>query len=620
MLRPILVGGLALALFAGLGGPIGCSDDPGDPPVDVTDPGDGDPPLHDGEDEILFRVYVEDASGNESLRWVGDATGPALESPEPTERPWVPYGRGFRVAWEPDARSAPVVATRFRFYRSALEDFFLPYAGPDSVAFDETFDYRFANDTPVGALDPAACGSGPTCFGQRRLDSGTHYLEVWSVNANGRVISSGQTLPVEVNYAPSVRRVDRPADPDSTFAFPAWTLALQGQGRLERALTPGDTVPSGARVRVLLRGTDRFETTVADPDSFCCDVQIDGEAPGSRYKGYTRYALRERDSGSRVPRNTFVGPTSVDSVLVLTVGPAEYEVVTFAVVERGRQSEPDTLRFVAGFPPRAPSLHPSQGTEIVLLPPEQIPPTGDDGAPSYTVIPNQNRTFDTRFGTWALNPEAVPIEDRRTEFGALYRIPLRLEARADPRVAQVDRFILGQTTDLPRSFAYEMLTEFDPLDRFDQGIGDRADGFLDGDAVDADGRGWLDLAGSGAFEGIEIFLPNTVFSAPWLLFPDIDENPPGTGSEVDLAVGERVKADLGRYTFIGRASTTVTGSSFVQSPPAAVGLDTRNADDVIEAFGRYGRVGPSTTVEFAVRLRVVPATGADPVIYPPPAP
>ena len=589
-----------LALLVLVSGPLafsGCGGD--DDGVDVVDPGDDDPGPHDGEDSILFRVYVDTPSGVEDLRWVGTPEGPAEESPETTDQPFVPYGRSFRIEWEPDAAVAPVVGTRFRVYETEEQDFFLPDAGPDSVAYDDTRSFRFANATPRSAIDPSDCGTGPDCFGDLRFPSGARFLEVRSINANGRVITSGQTLRFDVNYPPTVELVESPADPDSTAVSPAWTLALEGGGRLERALVPGDTIPAGAEVRVRLRGQDRLPGATP-PDSLCCDARLDDQSPEVRFKGFTRFTVRE-DDGFPNTFNTFAGRVTSDSVLVVNVGPADYELNLVSVDEHGRQSDPVTLSFVGGYAPRAPRVEPSDGQQIVLRPSDLGDPTED-----YQVLTNVSRGFDTASGRWS---ESV---DELRFGGTVFRIPIRIEADPDPRVPPVSPQIPGLLTGVPRSFAYTMVSEFDSTNRFAQGIGDREDLFLS-----ATGPRVLELtlAQGDRFEGIEIFVPNLFFSNPGLFDPELAE--PGGSAPIEgwRPIAERIRADLGRYEFFARASTTSFGSELVQRPPAPRGSDTSLQDFVVDELERFGRYSPPSETEFSVRVELETSTG--PLIWPP---
>jgi len=575
----------------------GCGSD--DDPVDVVDPGDDDPGPHDGEDSILFRVYVDTPSGGEDLRWVGTPDGPADDSPETTDRPFVPFGRGFRIEWEPDAAVAPVVGTRARVYETDDETFFLPDAGPDSVAFDDTRSIRFANDTPRSAIDPADCGTGPDCFGDLRFPSGPRFLEVRSINANGRVIASGQTLRFDVNYSPTVDLVESPAEPDSTAAFPAWTVALEAGGRWERALAPGDTIPAGAEVRVRLRGQDRFPGATP-PDSLCCDVRLDDQGPEVRYKGFTRFTLRE-DDGFPNTFNTFASEATADSVLVMNVGPADYELNLVSVDEHGRQSDRATLSFVGGFPPRTPRVEPTDGQQIVLRPPDPAEPSDD-----YQVFTNVGLGFDPVSGRWSETVEELRFD------GTLFRIPIRIEADPDSRVPPASSQILGLLTGVPRSFAYTMVSEFDPTNRYAQGIGDREDFYIPATMPRVLE---LTLTDDDRFEGIEIFVPDLFFSTPGLFDPGLAE--PGDPDPFDewQPVADRIRSDLGRYEFFARASTTVFGSELVQRPPAARGADTRLQDFVVEELERFGRYSPPSETTFSVHLEF--QTDAGPVLWPP---
>lgn len=581
------VAALALALVAGLAA---CSDE--GPDSDPSRPDDDPPTPYDGDDEILYRVFVENEPGTETLRWVGDPSGPDDASPETTDTPFVPFGKPFRIEWDVDAAGAPVVGTRFRVYKSAGESFFLPDAGLDSVAYDETRSFRFANETPERAIDPLTCGTGPNCYGDLRLDSGRFYFEVQSINMNGRVVDTLQTLAVDVNYAPRAGIGTLPPVPDSTAAFPAWTFALNDGGMLERPIASGDTIPSGATVRVLARGRDRLDG-VADPESLCCDLRLDDEVPEVRFQARTRFTFTEQE-GELSTLDTLYGVVDADSVLRVNVGPARYELEIRSVDEHGRRSEAETFTFVGGHPPRTPRMTPDAGDAIVLYPPDVEPPLVD-GEPAYELV-SQTRFFVEEFQEWVYVNGGSDVQ----QTGHAYRIPVRLESDADPRSAGVDR-VLGDFTDLPRAFAYELVSEFDPGNRIEQGVGDRIDYFVD---VDTPGVLALDGIQGSTFEGIEVFVPDAFWAGPALYDSTLAEA--GGPDPIPLLneIGTRVRKEVGAYTFRAQARTTARGATFTQLPPLPADVDGELYEFPVSSFDRFGLHSPIAAHGFSIRLEI----------------
>lgn len=597
---------LSALVLGALAGLAGCADDSTSPPSGGGGD-DGPPDPYDGRDEITFRVYVEDAAGTEDLRWVGDPAGPDDDSPETTDAPFVPFGRAFRVEWDVDAFGAPVAATRYRVYRSGNEDFFLPFVAADSVAYDDTRSFRFANEIASSGVDPVNCGTGPNCYGDLRLPSGRTFFEVESINENGRVIDTLQTLTLEVNYPPRAMVPLLPPVPDAGAASPAWSVDLRDGGRLERALVEGDTIPSGASVRVLVRGEDRFDG-VADSDSFCCDVRLDDEVPAIQFQGRALFTVQQED-GFRETLTPLFGDVDPDSVLVVDVGPADYELEFRVVDEHGRRSESKTVNFVVGLPPQRPRMQPDDGTAFVLLPPDQPAPE-IDGAPAYVTV-DRTLYFDRVAQEWS---SFQNFDTDIPQTGALYRIPLRILSDPHPDAAEVTNALGGEFTDVARAFAYELQSEYDPRNQFDQGPGDRLDFFL---ATNSPGEIAFDDLGAGDFDGLEVFVPDNVWVTPG--YYDSALVQPGDPPPIDflLEIGARIRKELGAYTFRARARTTTTASKFTQFPPAPDGQRYENAAFEVGDFSRYGRVSPTAEQSFSIRLQIDVA--GQPVQWPPPA-
>lgn len=598
---------LALVLALALGILAGCSDDATSPSGGGDD---GPPDPYEGRDEIVFRVFVEDAAGQESLRWVGDPDGPTDSSPETTERPYVPFGRAFRVEWDVDAAGAPVTGTRIRIYRDDSENYYLPFAGFDGVEYDDTRSFRFANQIAEAGIDPENCGTGPFCYGDLRFGSGRFFFEVESINQNGRVIDIQQTLRIEVNYPPRADVPILPPVPDADAANPSWSVELGDGGLLEGALAAGDTIPSGSTVRVLVRGADRFDGVV-DPDSLCCDVRLDDEVPELRFQGRTSLTVRTFDGlVSTLP--TRYSAATPDSVLEVYVGPGDYELELRTTDEHGRRSEIESLDFVAGFPPQAPRMDPAEGREILLLPPDQAPPMVD-GAPAYAVLADQPLFFQPERGRWSR------FEDETIEYvpvsGALYRIPLRFFSDPHPRAAGVSTGLPNGISDVARSFAYELVTEFDPDNRLEQGPTDRIDAFI---STSTPGVLALDDVESVDFDGLEIFVPDRFFDAPGLFDESLraPDDPPVV--ELFEQMAARMRLDLGVSTLRVWAMTTNVFTTLDQGPPEPSGaIEDPTLGIRVSNMANQGRVSPLAEQTFTVRIQL--ETGGETVEWPPPS-
>lgn len=585
---------LALAAAVVLGSFAGCSDDGTSPSGNGG--GDGPPRPFDGRDGIVFRVFVEDALGQESLRWVGDPDGPGDSSPETTSRPYVPFGRPFRVEWEVDAAGAPVTGTRVRVFRDELENYYIPFAGFDDAAYDDSRAFRFANQIAEEGIDPDNCGTGPYCYGDLRFDSGSFFFEVESLNGNGRVIDTLQTLRVEVNYPPRAVVPMLPPVPALEDANPTWSIELADGGVMEGALAPGDTIPSGATVRVLVRGEDRLDGAT-DPDSLCCDVRLDEGVPELRFQGRTLLTQWTFD-GLVSTAATRYGPATQDSVLEVYVGPGDYELELRTSDEHGRRSEVETFRFVAGYPPQTPRMDPPDGAQIVLLPPDRSPPLVG-GEPAYAVRPDQSLYFLRPYQRWSTFPdetvEYVPIS------GAIYRIPLRFFSDPHPAAANVSLGLPVDVTDIARSFAYELVSEFDPGNSVEQGPGDRLDAFI---RTPLAGSLTLDELDAIDFDGFEIFVPNGFFGSPELFADELrdPEDPPV--QELFAEMATRMRRDLGVQTFRAQAMTTNFDTRLDQRPPLPDGVYDPSVSVRVTDMASRGRLSPLAEQTFTVRIQV----------------
>lgn len=577
LLRTLL--GLMLAL-------VGCGDDGGAP---------AEPGVHEGVDRIVFEFYRTDLQGIEMLVWRGTVAGPLPDSPEATPIPWIGYRQPFRVAWHAESANAPIVGTRVR---PGIEPGapFLAIDPPEGTLWGTGNSFRFANAIPPGELEGVVCPSGLGCPDRVRFPAGPCSLRVLALDQEGEILDPELgNLQYHVNFAPSAEWVTGTGDEERD---PYWTAIARDGSVLRRPYAPGDTIPSGARLHLVMRGRDRF-FGITDPDSACCDQRLDDQGPAVRFQARTHVERKLSPSLSET-RQTVFGPLAADSVLTLLVGPFDYRLGGRASDEHDERSETVEFEFIGGLPPRISELAPPAGAEIELRAPDQPIPTGDDG-PLYEVIPAQRRWDEARLD-WGAESGTGRLWD-----GSAYRIPLRIRAAAHPTADLLQPTVVDGLTDHARSFAYELLGEFDPFNRRQNGIRDDIDRFTNANGFEA-----LDLEGE---EGYELFVPTLFWTQPsWFvpelvgetecLFPELQEF---------CDIGERMRSDLGRFVYRAQASSSALFTEFGLNAPLPA--DSTGVEIPLE-YLRFATRTPLREQEFSVRLRV--EVEGETVSWPPP--
>jgi len=532
-------------------------------------------------DTIVFRVVTMEAAGQERLRWIGTFEGPLQDSPEQTRYPWIGYGRGFRVEWKAYSKDFPIIGTQFRASQSEIGPW-LPADNRGNPEWGQVSEFLFENLRTAEQLAGRVCPEGPGCEGELRFESGRHRIEVRALTEDGRELDAEMgRLEFEINYPPTVEFITDPAsgpeDPDaSPVAY--WTLR-DGTTRYV-SLAAGDTVPSGATVRVRLRGQDRLRST-SDTDSFCCDELVDSSGTALSFHANTNF-YRVNIRGVSDSLFTLFGPTSTDSVLFMPLGPFDYRAVFRARDEHGRRGESVSFGFVSGYPPLEPTAGIPDAALALLHPVLDL--AGNEV--SFERIIEQTLGWNPVLKTWSTDP------DLELKFaGTWFEIPLRFRGEPDPRVAEVSENPPANASEISvaysdhvRSFSYELIHEHDPDNEIGDGPGDRSTLFFNVDTI-----GSLDLEGDRAWR---VFVPDLMFESPELFDPA-----GGCVNEDFCAVGAWLRARLGEIELRLRSRTTGYGSFFHQESPRA----TR---DLIINLAEFGRISPQMVSHFSVRLAI----------------
>lgn len=575
-------GGLLLSCLAlSLGA---CGDDPVDPPT------------HEGVDGIVFEVYRSDLEGAELLVWRGTAAGPLADSPERTPIPSIGFGQSFRVQWAAESATAPIVGTKI-LASSAPGARYLALGEAAGEGWGRGTSFHFANEIPASGLEGIECESGPGCPELLRFDAGLCSLSVRAIDRDGRQLEERiGVLRYRVNFAPAARWVVDAADPDRA---PYWTTPALDGGTLRRAFAPGDTLPSGARLHLLLRGQDRLFGQVR-PDSACCDQRLDPAAPSLRFQARALAQWR-RPPATSESRQTFYGVLAPDSLLSMLVGPFEYRLSGRVADEHDERSPAAEFVFFGGLSPRLTEMQPFDGAAIELLTPGEPIPVDGNG-PRYA-LKSARFHWNAALRDWTeFAGEGVQWQ------GMLYQISLRLRAQPHPVVAQISPSSGGDTTDHVRSIAYELVGEFDPFNRRLNGRGDDIDFFLDVTSAEA-----LDLD-DGA--GYALFVPDFFWQQPSFFAPEVVGESGCVSPDLQMFcdMGERMRADLGHFVFRARGSAGAVGTSFPLLPPLPA--DSTGVEIPVE-YQRAAIRTPIREQQFSVRLRV-PIEGGT-VLWPPEA-
>ncbi len=583
--RRLLAAAILILLLTACAG----SDSPDSIVVPIEDP---DPEFD--FDTIVFRVITLEAAAQERLRWIGTSEGPLPDSPEQTRYPWIGYGRGFRVEWKAYSKDLPIVGTLFRASQSEFGPW-LPADNRGNPEWGEISEFLFENLRTAEQLGGSSCPEGLDCPGELRFDSGRHRFEVRALTEDGRELDAEMgLLEFEINYPPTVELISDPASgPEDPAASPVafWTLR-DGSTRYV-SLAAGDTVPSGATVRVRVRGHDRLRST-SDTDSFCCDELMDASGTVLSYQASTNFY---RLSIRGVPDSLFTlyGPTSVDSVLFMPLGPFDYEAVFRARDEHGRRGGTVSFAFVSGYPPQEPTAGISDAGRALLHPALDV--AGSDVV--FERITDQTLGWDPWLKEWSTDPNL-----ETTFTGTWFEIPLLFRGEPDPRVVEVSEDppanaspLSHRYSDHVRSFSYEIVHESDPENEIGDGPGDRPELFFNANSL-----GSLDLEGDRAWR---VFVPDLMFEHPELFDPAGDCIP---GDFCD--VGTWLRARLGELELRVRSRTTGFGSVFHQESPRA-------ARDLIIDLAEFGRISPQMVNHFSVRLALTDANDQVIGLWPP---
>jgi hypothetical protein len=550
------------------------SDSPNPIDVPIEDP---DPEFD--FDIIVFRVITLEAAAQERLRWIGTFEGPLQDSPEQTRRPWIGYGRGFRVEWKAYSKDSPIIGTQYRASQSEFGPW-LPADNRGNPEWGQVSEFLFENLRSALQLEGVLCPEGPDCESQLRFDSGRHRLEVLALTRDGRELDAGMgRLEFEINYPPTVEFITDPASgPDDPAASPVAFWTLRDGTTRHVYLAAGDTVPSGATVRVRLRGQDRLRST-SDTDSFCCDELIDASGTAISFHAFTKF-YRVSIRGVADSLFTLFGPTAPDSVLSMPLGPFDYEAAFRARDEHGRRGESVSFRFVSGYPPLEPTTEIPDAGRALLHPGLDL--AGNEV--TFDRITGQTLGWDPQLQDWSEDP------DLATRFtGTWFEIPLRFRGDPDPRVVEVSEDppanasqLSDSYSDHVRSFMYEIIHENDPENEIGDGPGDRPELFFNVDVL-----GSLDLEGDRAWR---VFVPDLMFTDSGLFDPAGD-----CINEDFCAVGAWLRARLGDLEIRVRSRTSGYGSVFHQESPRA-------ARDLIIDLAEFGRISPQMVRHFSVRL------------------
>jgi len=229
------------------------------------------------------------------------------------------------------------------------------------------------------------------------------------------------------------------------------------------------------------------------------------------------------------------------------------------------------------------------------------------------VLADQPLFFQPERGRWSR------FEDETIEYvpvsGALYRIPLRFFSDPHPRAAGVSTGLPNGISDVARSFAYELVTEFDPDNRLEQGPTDRIDAFI---STSTPGVLALDDVESVDFDGLEIFVPDRFFDAPGLFDESLraPDDPPVV--ELFEQMAARMRLDLGVSTLRVWAMTTNVFTTLDQGPPEPSGaIEDPTLGIRVSNMANQGRVSPLAEQTFTVRIQL--ETGGETVEWPPPS-
>lgn len=576
--RPIRILALTTLLFAA------CASDDG-----VTQPPEPPPPPHEGTDLVSFSVYSAPAAKREMvLRWKGNGAGPAPDSPEQTDRPFVGYAQPFRVEWVADFEQAPVAGYRVRVSQIPNGPF-LPRDADDNSIFGDLTSWLFHNAVSAESLAGEDCPEGEDCAGMLRFDSGSYRMEMIAQSTEGALSDRDLgLLEFDINYPPVSSLVIDPVECGDGAGFPQYIYTPSGGDPIVCGFAPGDTIPMGATVRFRVAGQDRLPGRTFE-DGLCCDVRLDLEDPEIRHQA--RLSLSAiNESGDPMARETVFSPVEIEDVFQLEIGPFDYILYGRAVDEHGRR-DPDsaTLSLVGGFHPRIVSITPSQGEQLILRDPKAPGPW-----------PSSEIDYDVETGLvryWAMPTRRylnAPNDNTMQVAGAWFRFSVSMAGASHPQEPPPGGV---------RSWAYELIGEFDPLNTIQNGGGfDRLGSYSDSEELNR----W-ELAGD---DRVAVWVPSLFWTNPELLDPDGDCPAPEW-----CDVGEDLRTYLGTYVFRARGRSTRGADVFEQGSPEVV-ADTapRTPIELID----LGRRTEILEGSFAIRLGLDDGNGNLTTVWPSP--
>ncbi len=532
-----------------------------------------------GNPEIRFELYIDEGPGGTAppewkLHWVGSRDQVDLAaSPESSSRPFIGFGRRFRLTWDASSPNGPIVGYRFKATQD--DGGFTPPAVEGRKQWDLGLtEMVYQNDRPPSTL-PAACDS-VTAVGcspdEVRFSSGNYVLSVEALDAALVESAPGAgEISFEVNYPPETM-LFRGQD-DVGEVWPRFELRDANWNLLsESSFSDGDTVPAGAYVKFRSSGFDRVPAFAgAQFDSFCCDEVLDPSASEVRYQARLDLVAFDGRRNLRFS-NVFSTPDVSDSIGFVT-GPFEYSLKSRTVDEH-RRPDPssDELHFVAGYPPLVTSIGPATGDTIVFRAPVTADRWPENEYP-YTVSSSVSKWWD---GRQYLDTDCGAACSR--VLGNIYTIRPRFEGQGDPREAAT----------AVRAWTYSAHSENDPENVIGDGPGESPDLSFYNDSPLPNVWDFTEA------EGFQIFVPFQIWFQP-------DQfDPAGLATEATKQ-GAELRRSLGEITLRVRARTTSLGDDYdlYQNTRPEEGANAQTID-----IARFGRRSAIAEVKYHVLLGI----------------
>lgn len=534
-----------------------------------------------GNPQFRFRVSTEEELPGGTgwfLRWVGSPAGPAPESPEQSDQPYVGFGRPFRIEWEASSPNGAVLGYRFKASQDPSVSF-----NPASVLGEKQWDasltsFEYRNDVPPSQLPACNLNTGVNCPPESlRWPSGEYALNVEAIDeALVESESSAGALLFRVNYPPSTQLVTGPT-------YPYYQIVNAPGDTTRMSFAPGDTVPTRARIVFRSTGEDALPpVSGAEYDSFCCDVRLDPQVPEVRFQGQALMSSAEGGFtrtfqtlfSDLLPPDPQTGAYPRSDTLSFVSGPLDFVYRTRAVDEHRRPDlTPESFDFVAGFEPRMLSVSPSTGDTLAL----REPSTGQTwpGTYPYTVGAAGTRYWN---GVQLVETDPSPGDPSNDIQGRVFRFKLRFEGGPDPRDPRA----------AIRAWTYSYFSEFDPSNSITDGPVDSKD--LSFYANSPQPNVWE----FGLGEELELFIPNLIWFIP-------SEFGPTSQNGVWKAVGAWLRNRMGEINLEVRGRTTALGQRYVI--PRA--LRPSSLTDLSVDIGDLGRKTGVTEEQFHIYLKGV---------------